>query len=246
MGRQLNLERILILLAVFSMLVACATPMQQADRSAAIQQANTPVKVNINVPFDEAQAKAAMDLGDATIRGVLYHKVTARGKYAGEDTLLTLEPAHYIKGVDVYLYPVTAHLNELLRLEKENRRQRISDETTQLKVFMPDDRIYKYALKSTTDEQGRYLFNKLRPGKYIVIAPNYDVSSRGTAVVRDGTSVVTNGIYAAEVAHYRTQGYNVGTIVEYEKDVEIKPNQKELTLESRMRFKYNVDLLLGL
>jgi len=220
--------------------------MQQADKAASIQQANKPVKVKVAVPFDEAQAKEAMALGNTTIKGVLYHKVTSRGQYAGEDKLMTLEPAHYIKGLNVYLYPVTAHLTELIRLEKENRRQRVNNKTAQLKEFVPDERFYKYALQSKTDEQGRYFFNQLKPGKYMIVAQNYDVSSRGTGVVRDGTSVVTNGIYAAEVAHYRTQEYNVGTIVEYQKEVEVAPNQKEMVLESRMRFKYNIDLLLGM
>lgn len=236
-----------IIISIFMSLIlaACASPMQKANKDAAIKQASKPVDVNVNVPFDEDQAKAAMALGNTTVKGVLYHKVTSQGQYAGEDKLLTLEPAHYIKGVNVYLYPETAHLKELLRLENENRRQRISDKTVQLKRFVPDPRLYQYALKSTTDEHGRYSFKQLKPGKYYVIAQNYNVSSRGSAVVPDGSSIVTNGIYYTEVAHYKTQQYNVGTLVEYAKEIDISPNQKILELESRMRFRTNLDIMFG-
>jgi hypothetical protein len=219
-------------------LVGCASPMQQADNAANIQKLNTAVDVKVAVPFDEAQAKSAIGLGSSTIKGVLYHKVSSNGKYAGADAALTLNPAKYISGVDIFLYPVTAHLQELMRLENENRSRSMPwSNDKQLKRFIPDNRMYKYALITKTDEHGRYFFNQLNPGRYLVIAADQDVTSTGTETVRDGTSVVSDGFYTAEVAHYRDQNYRVRTPVHYEEYVEIKPGQKEMVLESRMRYR---------
>lgn len=225
-------------LMVVLMLSGCVSPMQRADSEARNQQLNTPVDVRVGVLFDEAQAKAAMALGNANIKGVLYHKVTSGGKYAGADAALTLNPARYISNVDVMLYPVTAHLLELMRLEEENRgRLRPWSADKQLKRFIPDERLYKYSLKTKTDEHGRYFFNQLKPGRYLVFVADQDVTSTGTETVRDGTSVVSDGYYSTEVAHYRNQDFRVRTPVHYEEYVEIKPGQKEMVLESRMRIR---------
>lgn len=223
---------------IVSMLTGCVSQMQQADNKALSKQLNTSVDVKVDVPFDEVQVKMAMALGNSTLKGVLYHKVKSGGKYAGEDVTLTLNPAIYISNVEVMLYPVTAHLLELMRLEDENRaRLRPWSTDKQLKRFIPDERIYKYSLKTKTDEYGRYFFNQLKPGHYLVIAVEQDITSTGTEVVKDGTSVISNGYYYAEAAHYRDQNFRVKTPVHYEEYIEIKSGQKEVVLESRMRMR---------
>lgn len=226
-----------------SLLVGCASPLQQAEHAARVQQASTPVQEPVTVPFDEAQARKAMEPGTTTIKGVLYHKVTMGGKYAGEDKTLTLNPPRHLRGIKLALYPTSAHLTELLRLENENRRQRARSNTAQLKHFVPDARLSKYGKFTRTDEHGRYAFNGLKPGKYHLIAENVDVSSTGTEVVVTGASVVSNGVYSAPVTHYGTQNFRVKTLVEYDEEVEIQPGQQELTVESRMRFINNLGLL---
>ncbi|WP_428025688.1 hypothetical protein [Arcobacter sp.] len=220
------------------MLSGCAGQMQQADNEARIKQLNTPVDVKVGVPFDEAQAKVALALGNCNLKGVLYHKVISYGKSAGQDPLLSMSSAKYLSNVDVVLYPVTAHLLELMRLEDENlSRLSLWSKDKQLKRFIPDERIYKYSLITKTDKFGRYFFNQLKPGRYFIIVADQDIFSTGTEVVRDGTSVVSDGYYSADVAHYRNQNFRVKTPVHYEEYIEIKPEQKELVLESRMRMR---------
>lgn len=221
-----------------SVLVGCASTLDQADRAARNEQLDTPVDEKVTALFDESQAKAAMLPGGATLMGVLYHKVRNGGRYAGEDTTLTLAPSTFLSGVKVYLYPVTAHLVELNRLEEDNRNRftiALISEKKQLKKIIPDKRLYKYSRVTKTDSHGRYVFNNLKPGNYYIYVPPQDILSTGTEAVRSGTSVVTDGIYSAEVAHYQNQNYRVKTMVEYAEYVDIGSGQKEVKLESRMR-----------
>jgi len=235
---KMQFKSVILNLIISTALIGCASPMQKADQEAKKQQLNTPVEVKITVPFDEAQAKTAMELGSTNIKGVLYHKVSSGGKNAGSDAPFTLSPAVNLKNVNVYLYPVTAHLLELNRLENENKN-RFSpfSKDKQLKHFIPDSRIFKYALHSKTDDYGRYFFKSLKPGRYYILAENQNITSGGSETVPDGVGVVSNGwgVPVGTVQHYRNQNFNVSTVVEYEEFVEIKAGQKELVLESRMR-----------
>lgn len=234
----MNIRTVVIGSLFISTLVGCASTLDQADREARIKQLDTPVDENVTVLFDEPQAQAAMLPGRATLKGVLYHKVRNGGQYAGEDTTLTLAPSTFLSGVNVYLYPVTAHLVELNRLEEANINRfnnGFFSEKKQLKNIIPDQRLFKYSRVTKTDDHGRYFFNNLKPGNYYVYAAPQDILTTGTETVRDGTSVVTDGIYSAEVAHYRNQDYRVRTPVEYAEYVSIGSGQLEVALESRMR-----------
>jgi hypothetical protein len=220
-------------------LFGCASPMQKADDDAKLRQANTAVEEKVAAKFDEKQAKAAMQEGGATIKGVLYHKVSTGGTNAGSDAPFSIAPAKFLTGVKVWLYPETAHLSELLRLEKENRRSRAWSKTAQLKSYVTDDRLYKYRLESTTDASGRYFFYKMKPGRYYIVAQNQNVTSTGSETVVDGVAVVSNGfgVPIGTVQQYRNQDFRVKTPVEYGEFVEVKAGQNEVKLESRMRFK---------
>jgi hypothetical protein len=230
----------------FAMLLsACASPMQQAERSARQQQAAKAVPQEVTVPFDENQAKAAMAKGKGTIKGVLYHKVNLSGQHAGSDPFITHNPPQYLKGVTVRLFPVTAHLQEVLSLEKENRRQRSRSKDVQAVDYIADPRMHKYSVSTKTDEYGRYFFNGLKPGKYFVVANNVDVRSTGVEVVQDGASVNTNPYFGGQTNHYRTQTYGVLTQVEYDQFVELEPGKNELELESRMRHPGSIHGLFG-
>lgn len=234
----MNNKSTLMGLLIAAALSGCASPMQQADNDANVRQVNTAVEEKVIVPFDEAQAKAAMQLGDSTIKGVLYHKVSMGGKNAGSDPPLSIAPARFLTDVKVSLYPATAHLTELLRLEKENRRSRAWSKTAQLKQYTPDERVFKYMLVAQTDASGRYFFKNMKPGRYYIVAQNQNVSSTGSETIVDGVAVVSNGwgVPVGTVQQYRNQDFRVKTPVEYGEFVEIKSGQKELKLESRMRF----------
>jgi len=226
-------------------LAACASPMEQADQGAQRQQAAVPVKEKVPVPFDENQAKVAMAKGSARIKGVLYHRVTMNGRYAGGDYLLSVEPAVQLKGVTVMLFPETDHLKDWLKRERENRGKRLLSKDTQRVEYIPDARMWKYAVKTKTDQHGRYFFNNLKPGKYFVLADDVEVNSTGYSVVQDGVSVITSGYFSSQASHYRTQNHGVVTVVEYGDFHEIKPDESELVVESRMRQDNFINRLWG-
>lgn len=231
--------------ALAFLLTACASPMEQAERNAQRQQAAKPVSEKVTVPFDENQAKAAMAKGSARIKGVLYHRVTMSGRYAGGDYILGGQPAVHLKGITVILMPETEHLKEWLKLDRDSRWKRMFSKDEQLVQYIPDPRMSKYALKTKTDEHGRYFFNNLKPGKYFVLADDVEVNSTGFSVVQDGVSVITSGYFTSQAAHYRTQNHGVVTLVQYGEFHEIEPNQKELVVESRMRQDNLINRLWG-
>lgn len=220
--------------------------MEHADRNAVQKQAANPIKEKVTVPFDENQAKAAMAKGSSRIKGVLYHRVTTSGPYAGGDYILSAEPAVHLKGITVILLPETEHLKEWLKLEKDSRSKRRSSKEAQLVQYVPDPRMAKYSLKTKTDEHGRYFFNNLKPGRYFVLADDVEVNSTGSSIVQDGVSVITSGYFTSQAAHYRTQNHGVVTVVEYGEFHEIKPNQNELVIESRMRQDNFINRLWGM
>jgi hypothetical protein len=229
---------LLITLSTSFALFGCASPMQKADDDAALRQANTAIEEKITVPFDEAQAKNAIQPGNTTIKGVLYHKIVTGGKNAESDPPFSIAPAKFLSGVKVMLYPETAHLTELLRLEKENKSNRAWSKTTQLKSFIADKRMFNYMLETTTDASGRYFFRNIKPGRYYIVAQNQNITSTGSETVTTGVAVVNNGfgIPIGTVQQYKNQDFRVKTPVEYGEFVEIQSEQKELILESRMRF----------
>lgn len=227
------------------LLSACASPMEQADRNAQRQTAAVAIKEKVSVPFDESQAKAAMGKGASRMKGVLYHRVTMNGRYAGGDYILSLEPAVQVKGVTVMLFPETEHLKEWLKLERDNRGKRMRSRDNQRVDYIPDPRMWKYAIKTKTDQHGRYFFNNLKPGKYFVMADDVEVNSTGYSVVQDGVSVITSGYFTSQAAHYRAQNHGVVTVVEYGDFHEIKPGQGELVVESRMRQDNFINRLWG-
>jgi len=227
------------------LLTACASPMEQAERNAQRKQASSVVKEKITVPFDESQAKAAMGKGSSRIKGVLYHRVTMSGRYAGGDYILGAEPAVHLKGITVMLLPETEHLKAWLKLERDNRWKRMFSKDEQLIHYMPDPRMAKYSRKTKTDEHGRYFFNNLKPGRYFVLADDVEVNSTGHSIVQDGASVITSGYFTSQAAHYRTQSHGVVTLVQYGEFHEIEPNQNELVVESRMRHDNVINRLMG-
>ena len=231
------LKSVLLSVAVATSLAGCTSQMEIANQDAKYKQLNTPLKTQISVPFNEEQARTALQSGSANIKGVLFHKITNGQQYNGFepiDASLTLRPAKPIPGVNMYLYPVTDHLLQLLKLEDENRRSKRSrrfSKDKQLREYIADPRLYKYSFSAVTDEQGRYYFKTLKPGRYYIVAQTQDINTHGTDMVPIGMSDWGGGT----VQHYRNQNYKLKRPIDYSEFVEIKPSQNEITLESRMR-----------
>ena len=235
----MNFKSALLSVAVAATLAGCASPMLQAEKQASIDQANTPLATKITVPFNEQQAKAALETGPTNIKGVLYHKLIRGGRQSGGDPIIALGSPVYLKNVNVFLYPVTDHLLEYVRLDNENRKRKgFFSKDKQVREFITDPSFSKYSIVSKTDANGRYFFNSLKPGRYYVVAQNQDIFTTGTERVSAGTSNISDVWgYIGTVQHYKNQDFRVKTPVEYAEFIEIKSGQQELVLESRMRYK---------
>lgn len=215
---------------------AMAGVMEKADKAAQRTQANIAVEETIPVPFDEAQAKAAMELGDANVKGVLYHRLKLRADYPGEPIGWTKANEILMPDVDVMLFPITAHLKEQRRLESENMKQRLKSKTVQLKTYKTDPRLFKYMINTKTDAQGRFYFTNLKPGHYLIQAADQVVNLTGLESVKVGES---NGVYGdgygtgtVGVTHYENRFYDIQKPLKYEFEFEIGAGQKEVKIES--------------
>lgn len=234
-----------ILLAAAALLLSgCASEMQRAEQKALEQRLNTPVEVQVTTPpFDEPQAKNAMARGGSRIKGVLFHKIRNGGNDAGRDgALIDFSAGKPLADVTMVLYPSTEHLREVLRLEQENRSERRHGKV-QLKHFIPDPRMYKYALQTKTDSNGLFHFDEMRPGTYYLLALNQEIHSNGNETVVTGISHQTEYVMSAfgpvpiatPIVHQQNRNFRVVTPVEYSEFIEIPAGKNEISVEARMR-----------
>jgi tetratricopeptide (TPR) repeat protein len=161
--------------------------------------------------FDAAVAKAALSRGLATIKG------RACSKYDG----LRFDAA----GAKVILMPVTPYLDEWYKL-----REKKESKTTW--VYMSDE-AYKYRIEAVADAEGRFIFEGLKPGKYLVqVIHNFNQAK--TAKVYDGSSSWQNGPVMQTTNYYYLQDYTVERSARFEKFVEIdeESETKKITLTS--------------
>ena len=231
-------------------LASCAeTGVQTAQKQANSASKATPIMVEIKAPFDAAQAKAALAKGNYNVSGVLYHRLTVSGR---EDNSWPKDPN--IKNVPlrnstIYLYPETAHVAELDKLFKEHQKvmekwytnsPSVFNKQPQTKLFPLSPEAKKYALTSKTDEFGRYRFEHLKPGRYYVMATNWQSGTYNKSVYA-GSSEVTDGtgIYGerATVDHSKLVPVNYKTYLAYVELVNASNNST--LIDSRMRVDYN-------
>lgn len=222
---------------------AIALSMSGCGGANALVQANVmanrdalakPKDVPVPVPFDVALAGRALEKGPTTVSGVLYHQLSLKAPVS--DPIWTMRPPTLMPKVKMFLYPDTPHLQALLKLEKENKEGRKrAPRKVQLTRYIPDTNFYRYAIFATTDEYGRYAFTELKPGRYYIIAQSQEISTSGVARVVTGTAYTTDGYYGANTTFYKDEEYEEHNMVAFDEFVEVKPGDKEIKLESRMR-----------
>jgi len=122
--------------------------------------------------FDKKMAREMLSFGNSTIEGVASTK--QKGKFGIKPLL---GEKHYApKGTVVMLFPVTPYFDEFysMRRKYENRK------TT---VYMSED-AFKYKLEALTDDYGRFKFEKLKPGKYLIRYILSDNTQKVTQIVK--------------------------------------------------------------
>jgi hypothetical protein len=188
------MRNILIIASVLIFVVSCRNPLAIADRNA---KRNEQTIHYPETKFDSVHAKNQLGKGKATIKGVLFKKTNKIAIVGG-----------YTYGYkkEVVLLPVTDYLLEWykLRAAKENKKT---------SVYL-SEQAYSFRLVTVTDENGRFFFNELKPGKYFVQA----YMSKTNYFSRD----VVVGTDSYGTKYYKQENYSEMKKYRNEKFVEIK------------------------
>lgn len=112
--------------------------------------------------FDAGAAKASLEPGSATIKGVVMLKAQNRSNTNIEQ--------------EVYLFPATPYFEEFLNLKKKNKKKKVITS----EVFSAAKRAARI-----DDENGNFIFSNVKPGKYFLYTELYLLGS-GSGAVRTG------------------------------------------------------------
>ncbi|MCU0237860.1 MAG: tetratricopeptide repeat protein [Pyrinomonadaceae bacterium] len=160
-----------------------------------------------NAEFDTDLAKRALEQGSSTLIG------RACAYYDG----YKFDAAN----AKVVLYPVTPYFEKWYDL----REKREDDKTS---VFINKEAT-KYALITQANSEGRFVFSRLKPGKYFVQII-FSFNQRKTYSVYTGSDSTTD--------YYAIRNYNVGRSDRLEKFIEIKDGDTEkITLKNKRTIK---------
>lgn len=178
--------------------------------------------------FDEEYTKNAVALGNSTINGVLFYKITNDGSDAALLSTIKPEP---VSGHKVFLYPYTPYLVDYINLSKKQARSR----DPQKRKVMADDRMFIYSYYSVTDNYGRFTFGKMKPGKYLLSAEKM-VSGYYYTTVATGRAVSDFNPYYGQVGvtQYENQKQNWSALAILEKVVEVKEDGKIVEVDARL------------
>jgi hypothetical protein len=182
--------KLIIFLSIAIIIVAC-NPAKQANRNA---YNNTVVEVYPQVQFDSVAAKNMLAYGNTNIEGVLYARRDATEIRIGRNNRVFASDAL------VTLFPVTPYFEEWYRLRKKQSKLK--------RVYMSNE-AFRQRITTTTDAYGRFVFDRMKPGKYFVMAnvswTDYrnanvevgrDVAQTGTQYITQGGAVIgANPIY---------------------------------------------------
>ncbi|MBV8251311.1 MAG: tetratricopeptide repeat protein [Chitinophaga sp.] len=159
--------------------------------------------------FDPKLAAAALQRGTSTIMGRACTKI---------DGLI-----FSAKNVKVVLFPETPYLDEWYALREKKEGKNTS-------VYMSDE-ANKYCVVAYSGDDGRFVFEGLKPGKYF-IQLIHSFNQQKTARVYTGSDVFQNGPVQQVTNYYYDQDYLVGRSTRLERFVEIKEDgeTKKITL----------------
>jgi hypothetical protein len=154
--------------------------------------------------FDSLEAKKALDLGGVTIQGRAFTK-----SIKGPTIQALSSQKVYAANAVVVLLPVTPYFEawHALRKKKEGKKY---------VVYMSDE-AYAWRVETKTDDDGRFTFKKMKPGKYFLqVFINYSTSY--TSSVYAGSGYNSYG----RTDFYTPQNYSIDHHDRVEKYVDIK------------------------
>lgn len=132
---------------------------------------------------------------------------------------------HYApKGTVVTLFPITPYFEEFLKLRKQKENKKNT-------VYLSEE-AFKYRLETTTDENGRFKFEKLKPGKYYIeCMVTFDATGAYTEKTGTSTTYNANGQALSTSPIYDKFFYNYDSANRETKIVEIKEEGQVLEIK---------------
>lgn len=109
-----------------------------------------------SLEFNSEAAKNALEEGNSEIEGFVF---TINKAYLGATPILT--DNKMMKGVKVFLYPVTPYFDKWYDMKKDKKNKNVH-------VLMSEEALQN-CLISITDHEGRFEFKNLKPGKYYLV-----------------------------------------------------------------------------
>lgn len=171
------------------------------------------IRLRPAITFDSLQAKQALGLGTATIKGVAFTRPTNQG--------LGIKTGKKILAnkITIYLFPVTPYLAEYFRLKQlENPKK--------LKYAYFDPAFFYYRLTAVTNSAGEFTFPQMKPGKYYLTG---SLEWYETGVYNKYTG---SGYYGyGRTDYYTPQQYRNNYVEPLEKYVEIKTEGQVLEVK---------------
>lgn len=159
-----------------------------------------PLVLTPKAPFDEAEARSALEPGTATIQGEVCSKYDGL-VYPAENTA-------------VWLFPRTAYLEEWVKLWKSRNKKKQYE-------GLPEQ-VWNIRIDSQTDGQGRFRITEVKPGKYLIIVTH----SFNQGMERDVYTGSGYGNYGGRIDYYETQQYSIGREKSLFKQVDVEAEGK--------------------
>lgn len=166
-----------------------------------------------DLKFDENLASNALEKGTATIKGVLFTR--EKNGYG-----IKRGPKIFAANVIVNLFPVTPYLDSWFELRRKKESKRT-------KVEMSNEAAKK-CLETKTDDDGNFVFSKLKPGRYFLqsfIHSEYDYYKTVDTGQRDVNSAGDVTAYTKNVYYTNNQDERI------EKFVDVKSNEEIIEIK---------------
>ena len=203
-AKILSMKKINALLLITLLVLGWScSAVKEADRKANKNKITT---LYPEAVFDSVQAKKAIGYGKATIKGVLFTR--QKGAY-GIKPLMGGKV--YGTNLTVSLFPVTPYFEAWYEMRK-------SKENKKTFVYM-SDAAFRYRIDAKTDEYGRFVFEKMKPGKYFLQAMMSATFARnGQEYTGTGYTPYGNINYYRNKTYYKDQHERMEKFIEVEKD----------------------------
>lgn len=172
--------------------IACNS-IKQADRLANKQEVNI---VYPETVFDSVAAKKLMAYGNSAIKGLVYKKINKLSVVGGKQ---------YGSNIVITLFPVTPYLMDWYNLREKRESKRT-------KVYIADH-VARFRFEVVSDAYGRFVFDKIKPGKYFIQA--------FMTTIKNLTRDVEVGANSYGTKFYQKQQYSVSKGHRLEQFIEI-------------------------